>query len=324
MSQGKISVSVWSESQEPIVSEKRAHRRFWPPSVIGLVGSLLLHSLALQIVVSGTQAHKIRVPEIQNPGSSLNKSDTKPAERLVFVDLPRTPKANDEIGAVLALVRAAVKDTPIALVHPDLPAPIDVETLALSDDKDSASSVDSGDGVERARLFGIYSGQIHARIDRIWRRPRTPVNEGNDSSITADVAKYFYCQVQIVQDQHGNVQEILLPNCNGSVAWRRSLVVAIQQSSPLPAPPSPTVFTYSLAMSFEGHEFSPGSLADDYELETRPSILAVNGVQRLAQPPISGMPHQGDDSREPADQDRTGEPAGQLTGPARPLDENLQ
>jgi hypothetical protein len=317
-SQGKISVSAWNGSQEPIISEKRALRR-WPSNVIGLVGTLLLHSLALQVVVAGSHPHK-SVPEIQSPGSSLTKSGTKPAETLVFVDLPRTTKSNYEIDAALASVRATIRETPIALVHPDLTAPMDVETLALSDDKGSASSVDSGDGVERARLFGIYSGQIHARIDRIWRRPRTPVNEDNDTASTADVAKYFYCQVQIVQDQNGNVQEILLPNCNGSVAWRRSLVLAIRQSSPLPAPPSPRVFTYSLTMIFEGHEFSPGVLADEYELETRLSVLAVNGVQRLAQP--SEMPHQGDDLRESAHKDHTREPAGELADPTRPLDEN--
>jgi hypothetical protein len=322
-SQGKISVSAWSGSQEPITSEKRAHRRFWPSKVIGLVGTLLFHSLALQIVIAESQAHKIRIPEIQNPGSSLNKSGTKPAETLVFVDLPRMTKATDDIDAALAALRAAMKSSPIAVIHPDPSPPLSLETLALSDDKDLASSVDSGDGVERARLFGIYSGQIHARVDRIWRRPRTPVNEGNDTANTAGVLKYFYCQVQIVQDQNGNVQEILLPNCNGSVAWRRSLVLAIQQSSPLPAPPSRTVFTYSLTMIFEGHEFSPGSLADEYELETRPSVLAVNGVQRFAQPPNTGTPHQGDDSSEPADPDRTREP-GQLTDPAQPTDENLQ
>jgi hypothetical protein len=276
----KITVTEWSESQNPVIIKKSAPPRFWTPGVIGLAGSLLLHSLVLQTVGLGIRAHKSRPPEIQEPGSSFNKPAGKPADALVFIDAPKTAKATDEIHDALASVRAAIKDRPIPVTHPDPSPPRDIEILALSEDKDSESSVNTGDGAERARLFGIYSGQIQARIERVWRRPRTPVNDGSDSTKTTNSVEYFLCQAQIVQDSIGNVQEILLPNCNGSAAWQRSLVLAIQQASPLPAPPSPTVFSRAITLDFVGYTYIAGAPDDDYETATIKTAQAPIGHRR--------------------------------------------
>lgn len=272
----KITVAEWSESQDPVIIEKRAPPRFWPPGLIGLAGTLLLHGLALQTVVFGIRAHKISPPEVQEPGSSPNKPAAKPADALVFIDIPKTAKTTDEIYEALASVRAAIKDSPIPVTHPDPSPPLEVEILALSEDKDLELSVDSGDGKERARLFGIYTGQIQARVERIWRRPQTPVDEGSHSSKTANSAEYFQCQVQIIQDASGNVQEVLLSNCNGSVAWRHSLVMAIQQASPLPAPPSPSVFSHSMTLSFIGYAHSADSSEEEYEIAPVRTVQAIS------------------------------------------------
>jgi hypothetical protein len=202
---------------------------------------------------------------------------------LVFIDLPKVGKTTDEFDEALASVRATIENSPIPVTHPD-PSPLRVvETLAPSEDQDSESSINTGDGAERARLLGIYSKQIRARVERIWRRPRTPVHEGTDSAKTANSVDYFQCQVQIVQDSSGNVQEILLPNCNGSTAWQRSLVLAIQHASPLSAPPSPTVFSRTLTMIFTGDSYTSGSSPDDYELELNPSVHAQTNARDVAQ-----------------------------------------
>ena len=72
--------------------------------------------------------------------------------------------------------------------------------------------------------------------------------------------------MQIVQDENGNVQEILLPNCNGSIAWQRSLVSAIRQASPLPAPPNINVFSRTVSLNFVGYGYAAGASEDDYEI----------------------------------------------------------
>ena len=155
---------------------------------------------------------------------------------------------------------------------------IEISKDAIGESSDPAATIDSGDPVARAALFGRYTGQIDARIERVWRRPRSPVNPMDGSrqqSTAADAlnrgngAETFRCQVHIVQDQRGAVQEVQVVACNGSVAWQQSLVRAIVSASPLPAPPSPTVFTHALDMTFEGHAYTSTSAPDDYEAALR-------------------------------------------------------
>jgi hypothetical protein len=153
----------------------------------------------------------------------------------------------------------------------DTPALLGLESLALSENQAPSASADGTDGAEKARLLGIYTGQIQARIDRVWRRPRTPVNEEKSS---VDATESFQCEAQIVQDARGNVQEVMLPRCNGSPAWRNSLVLAIQHASPLPAPPSEKAFSTSITLNFVGLSYFAGASDDDYEPVRRPLLSA--------------------------------------------------
>ncbi len=278
ISDRKMTVGTWSESQKTVVIDKREPKRFWSPAVVGLVGTLILHSLVLQTLGLGSRARAIRAPDVPKSGSSFSKSETEPAESLVLIELPKTASADKETEAVLIPLRGLLKDRPTAVSVFESPLP-KVEILPLSDDKESESSVENSDGSERARLSGIYSGQIRARVERLWRRPRTPVNERNDPARIANSVDYFQCQVQIVQDSGGFVQEVLLPNCNGSVAWQRSLVIAIQQASPLPAPPSPIVFSRTLTEEFAGYSYTAGASEDEYEV---PSIAPMQAAVSIS------------------------------------------
>jgi hypothetical protein len=95
-------------------------------------------------------------------------------------------------------------------------------------------------------LFGRYIGQITARIERAWMRPRTPIG-----------ASLFTCRVEIVQD-HGVVKEVTLRRCNGDFRWQTSLVRGIQTASPLPAPPDADLYQNRLILDFSAAGFSPG------------------------------------------------------------------
>ena len=272
----KMTVTPWSASHLSVVPERRAPPRFLPPAVLGLTGTLLLHSLALQSALMGSKAHKVDPLEIQQPGASL-KSTVKSAESLVFVDLSGTVSTDHVNDQALTSLRMTAEKIPITLTLPDLSPPRDLQTLALEEEKPSAPSVDGGDGIERACLFGIYTGQIRARVERVWRRPRSPVSDPISSTNTVNTDESFQCQVQIVQDVKGYVQEVLLPNCNGSVAWQRSLVLAIRQASPLPAPPSPSVFSHSIPISFIALPYVVGAPEDDYETVLAKTVQANAG-----------------------------------------------
>jgi TonB C terminal len=263
----KMDVDDWRDSPPPVIPRIRAPRRFLPPTLIGVLGTLLLHVLVIQSVPFGSRDLKAKPREIQESAEALSKSKTDSAESLVLITLPtladsiRTAPQN-RVSSLPDLRKMKI-ESPVQIDPQGL---LDIEALALSEDQSSRPIGGNEDGAEQARLFGIYTGQIHARIDRVWRRPRTPVNETTAGKKPTGADESFQCEAQIIQDIKGNVQEILLPRCNGSAAWQRSLVVAIQQASPLPAPPSSKVFTQSITLKFVGLAYVQGASNEEYEI----------------------------------------------------------
>lgn len=261
-SHSQLEVADWRDSPRPIASKARAPRLPWSPTIIGLIGTVALHSLIVPSAFLGNGASKARPPEIQVPGSAV-KSNPDAADSIMLISLPPVPLSSQKGTQAIVSLAALTKVAPILPINTEPSALVNIEALTIGEEQ--ATSVDaSSNGTERARLFGIYTGQIQARIDRVWRRPRSPVN-GNE----APTDESFRCRAQIVQDAKGNVQEVLLLRCNGSLVWQRSLVIAIQQASPLPAPPSAAVFSRSITLDFLGLPYVPGSTDDDYELEQR-------------------------------------------------------
>lgn len=112
----------------------------------------------------------------------------------------------------------------------------------------SSGSVQSDDRPGLGALYGRYLGQIWARVDRAWLRPRAAIG-----------APIFQCQVQIDQDSAGRVLAITLLECNGTTRWQLSLVHAIQAASPLPAPPNPAVFAHHVLLTFRAAASSHGA-----------------------------------------------------------------
>jgi hypothetical protein len=218
----------------------------------------------------GSRGANAHLPEAQNAGTLL-KTKGDPTEDLVLITLPTLSDANQAMVAAITPKFSLNKKTMISPAEIEPPALPDMNILALDEKQPSQSAGDGSDAAEQARLFGIYSGQIRARVERLWRRPRTPVNDSVSAEQPAIASESFQCQVQVIQDETGRVQEVLLPQCNGSAAWQRSLVMAIQQASPLPAPPSPRVFARSIALNFVGVPYDSDSAADDYEIEATPS-----------------------------------------------------
>jgi len=266
----KMDVVDWQDSPLPILPKVRARRRFLPPTFIGVLGTLLLHTLVIQSVPFGMRWLKPQLPTTQESADIRRKSTTD-SDGLELISLPRSAKANQDdtqnlVSSLPDLSKMKVKTK----IDIDSPSLLGLESLALSEDQAPSAIPDGTDGAEKARLLGIYTGQIQARIARVWRRPRTPVNEEKSS---VDAGESFQCEAQIVQDARGNVQEVMLPRCNGSPAWRNSLVLAIQHASPLPAPPSEKVFSTSITLTFVGLSYFAGALDDDYE-PTRRTVFS--------------------------------------------------
>jgi TonB C terminal len=132
----------------------------------------------------------------------------------------------------------------LAVIHlTALPA---VAQTAPFADREIAEHSKTGDQAGHSALYGRYVGQMHARIDRAWLRPRTAIG-----------APMFQCEVQIDQDRTGRVSDVALVHCNGDARWQLSLVRAVEAASPLPAPPSRAVFARHVLLEFRAMSYSP-------------------------------------------------------------------
>ena len=145
-------------------------------------------------------------------------------------------------------VKIALSDNPLLL---DPPA-AEFDRLKLDD----APDVTGGPAYPSLAMADeIYKTEITARIERIWRRPISSQNKAEN---------LFQCSAQLEQDEHGNVKEVLLPACGASIAWRKSLLAAIRQASPLPAPPDIRVYRPLLVLQFVGAVVAPEDSAEGH------------------------------------------------------------
>jgi hypothetical protein len=110
------------------------------------------------------------------------------------------------------------------------------------------------DVVGDSAMAGRYLGQINARIERAWRRPRSEIG-----------SELFACTVEVEQDSIGNVRSATLQSCNGSERWQQSLLAAIRAASPLPAPPDPAVFRRRMRLVFQSAAYQQGRSSDGFE-----------------------------------------------------------
>ena len=238
--------------------------------VAGMVGTIFLHTLVVSSVIFGAGTHRLHRKDPEGAGAQRGASPIMPAEALVLITLADHAKPDADPLGGRASLGFRVDEIRVPVTAPPLPS---ISFDAADDSPADAPevTVDAGDPAERALMYGRYTGQISARIERAWMRPRSSVTPpassvGSDGAkTTSDDDQTFRCEVQIRQDAHGNVQEVLLLACNGTEKWRHSLVVAINQSSPLPAPPIPAVFVRALTMTFEAHAYEPGAPPDKYE-----------------------------------------------------------
>jgi TonB C terminal len=277
----KLDVVEWENSPLPTVPKTKVRRRFLPPTLIGILGTLLLHAIFIQSISFGSRRLNQQLPDTQD-SANLRQKAQQDSESLVLLALSTNAKQDQNytqnvVSSLPNLSKMKIKSQ----IDIDLPEFRGLESLALSEDEAPNALADSDNSGEQTRFFGIYTGQIQARIDRVWRRPRTPVNEAN-----LDATESFQCEAQIIQDGRGNVQEILLPRCNGSSAWQRSLVLAIQQASPLPAPPSEKVFRSSISLEFVGMNYVAGAPEDDYEITGKNLLSAKQNNGALSAAPM--------------------------------------
>lgn len=233
--------------------------RPWRESAVGAIAALTLHLLFLSALTLGASASR----SAKGQGAAASVAMPSPYEgavsALIFID-PTMPAGAARFSAPRLQARPPrLEELRVARF-----ARLSAIERPLSGDDDNTRSADAvavvqADGAERAMLYGRYVNQIVARIDRLWVLPSSPPSGrsvwGTATAATTESRNResllpFRCRVQILQARDGAVREVTLLDCDASPEWQQSLVNAIDAASPLPSPPSESVFARSLVLSF--------------------------------------------------------------------------
>lgn len=245
------------------LAQRRAlPRREIGAGILAASVSLLLHALFVGSLWRDG-SHRIRVPDVQDVSASAVTSAQEPAMTLIFFSTPDA-KQTDDTAETLASRGMEAMNSQVIVISPDSLPAVGVKLPDEPADNATAPPEAAADQAARALLYGRYLGQIAARVKRAWLRPRTPIG-----------APSFACRVQVVQDRDGTVRETTLQRCNGDVRWQQSLVDAIQNASPLPEPPNPSVFANAVTLQFDAEGWQEGRGDEGFEPASRVAPLEL-------------------------------------------------
>ena len=226
----------------------------WIAGATSLAAAVIVHALFLTALIgAGKSTKTLRVPGL-GANEIVSGEEEATATMFFFEDSQVTDEADEQResfvshGKILQALRLT-----IVAPEPDLgdiAVEVDPSAANVESEPDAASSDRQG----TVALYGRYLGQIQARVERAWMRPRSVAG-----------ADGFECRVQIQQNERGEVGEVTLQKCDTAVAWQLSLVRAIERASPLPAPPDPKVFTKSFELSFHADPYVAGTSEEGYE-----------------------------------------------------------
>lgn len=239
------------------------HRQWWISACTGLL-VITVHALLVTPLVLGAVARKRPVtPDMPGAGASASRKSAQLVEAMTLVDLSQSQQSSEPALEEFSSLGIELPQASLIVASPDLvPMPVlDPEAV-----EDSETTEGAGDTEGHALMFGRYLGQITARIERAWMRPRTDIG-----------APQFSCQAKIEQGPRGEVHSVELRQCNGDLHWQRSLVTAIEHASPLPSPPTPSVFASTLVLDFSAGPYLAG-VSDDSEYEPQVRLASARGT----------------------------------------------
>ncbi len=234
----------------------KAPDRHWWASGTAAIGATVIHVSLIAPLVMATARHKPRLPDQIGAGASAQVASSELATSMTLVDLQQDSTSEESPLERLASEGIELPQSALMIASPEPTFAPDLDEDAT---EDRTMTEAAGDTSGHAAMFGRYIGQINARIERAWLRPRDPIESGR-----------FSCQTKIEQDANGKVLSIELRHCNGNVSWQQSLVSAIEHASPLPSPPIPSVFAGRLILNFGSNAYEAG-ISDEraYQPEIR-------------------------------------------------------
>lgn len=232
--------------------------------LLGLLASVAIHAVLIQAVVWENRGSTHSAPVHEGLGANAFGAADQAITTLFFVEDSSASATRDDSLEELASAGKILQSLRVTVLSPDRSIDSALRDSEANDESPATDEPSTGDREARAALFGRYLGQVQARVERGWLRPRTAI--GDDS---------FECRVQVTQTRTGYVLEITLQRCNGSTRWQQSLVQAIERASPLPLPPDPSLLTGSILLSFSAQEYAQGSEPQLYEPDSPQTTAAT-------------------------------------------------
>jgi hypothetical protein len=217
------------------------HSKPWSTWSAALLVTVVVHLLLVGSLTLGTGKRASRPPEKEGFQSvDRNAGGTEVVSVLIFVPDKSIHLAEEANESAYTPNEDSQQETQNSMAIASNVGGMEGSppTLEQFDASDSIAKEADGDGGEAALLFGRYMGQIKARIERAWNYP------------AASSRRAFQCKAQIKQSKNGDVEEIVLQRCDMDTQWQASLVKAIQEASPLSAPPNEKVFTDVVTLNF--------------------------------------------------------------------------
>jgi hypothetical protein len=263
----KMDISEWKDShRQPAEYGKAKTPNHWVANIIGVLLTFLMHGVAVTSILHASHDWG----PLRKARNTATERHWSASETLTLIQLPAPQEVRVALDNSLSLALTKIDIKPAIELNP--PTFVSIEALE-SNDSPPAAIDSSVAATEHEELLSIYVRQIRARIERVWRRPRAPITEGILSKLRLK-DEPFQCELHITQDPLGNVEDIALDRCNGSLAWQQSLVAAIHQASPLPGPPNASIFSSSVGLTFTARAYRPGVPAEEYEALPRQLVSA--------------------------------------------------
>jgi TonB-like protein len=226
--------------------------------------SLSLHALLGATIVIRAETATTSVPD--RFGAVTTDSLDAVAVTLTVAKVVPAEAASEDADAASSAARDHVVDDAVSVAA----GAFDIADNSREKQSATTENESVGDQEHRAAMLGRYTGQIQARIERAWERPRAPIGDSQ-----------FVCRVRISQAAGGEVTETVLEECNGDALWQVSLARAIQGASPLPTPPEPDVFSNTVTLAFTSDAFVAGGTEDGFEPERHAGFTAVTADQAV-------------------------------------------
>jgi hypothetical protein len=226
-----------------------------------------VHALFVLPFVLELSSPSRKAPDRSGAGASALLSAAEPEMTVVFVnDSAPAPTTEPPKLEELASRGLQSPDLPVVVLSPDDSPAQPAAEIATDPQRTSEIPTSPPDpAAQHALLYGRYLGQVQARIERAWLRPRTQIG-----------ASRFFCRARVRQDPRGAVAEVTLDHCNGTDRWQQSLLSAIRTASPLPAPPDASVYADILRLTFSSEAFEEGDSTQGFEPDTQ----AANDTER--------------------------------------------